>query len=145
MGTFSGMQRSLSVFALVLAFGACRDVEVTAPSADEPGAPPPCATPDCATFRALSTGQIASLVNTSLTITTVSLGNKSTASRIEKQLNTLKTTHAAGNMNDARSSLLAALIEIDNAMTDPAQMGDLADLTAIRLNLEPVIINLGLR
>ncbi len=139
------MQRSLSLVALVLAFGACRDVEVTAPDADTPDAPPPCTTPDCATFRSLSSTQVASLVNTSLTITTTAISNSGTASRIEAQLNTLKTAHAAGKMSDARSALLAALIEIDNAMADPAQRGDLADLTAIRLNLEPVIINLGLR
>jgi hypothetical protein len=145
VGTFSGMQRSLSVVALVFAFGACRDVEVTAPEADAPDAPPPCTTPDCATFRSLSTTQVASLVSTSLTIVTTGIDNASTASRIALQLNRLRTAHANGNMNDARASLLAALVEIDNAIADPSQRGDLPDLTAIRLNLEPLIVNLGLR
>jgi len=139
------MQRSLSVMALVLAFGACRDVEVTAPEADSPNAPPPCTTADCSTFRALSTTQSVALINTSINIATSAISNASTASRIERQLNRLKTAMTAGNLNDARASLLAALVEIDNAIADPAQRGDLPDLTAIRLNLEPLIVNLGLR
>ncbi len=134
----------LAAVLLPLAAGACREADLTGPksSAD---ASPPCTTSDCAAFRQLTPTTVAPLLEATSRTATLSLQNKALGQRIASRVADLQASIEASKKADAQITLLGILLEIDGAMSDSGNSADLADLSSMRINLEPVIIYLGLR
>jgi hypothetical protein len=134
----------IAAVLVALTLGACREADLTGP--DSPAdAAPPCTTADCTTFRALTPTTIAPLLASTSRIATTSLTDAALGRRIADRITTLQSEINAGDKTDAQVAMLSLLVEIDNAMADSARRADLADLSSMRLNLEPVVIYLGLR
>lgn len=126
----------------VILLTACRDASVV--SGPPSAATPACTSADCAAFRSMSDASGAALVRTSTTLAG-NLKGTSSGPGLKERLARLDGALAAGNRDMARLHLLGALSLIDQAIADPARRAELPDLTAIRLNLEPLILKLGLR
>jgi hypothetical protein len=133
-------------FLLALALPACRDETLLTgvKNPDSVVQPPACQTADCAAWRAAPASTMAPLVTRSNELVAV-LGNPSLRSGLATPLTRMAEALGRGDSAIAAISLLGALSVIDAGLTDSNARGDWADLSAIRLNLEPLIVQLGLR
>lgn len=135
--------RALAVSVTVLlTAAACRDTAVVAGPPTESS--PPCTSADCATFRSVSATAEAGLVQQSTAIAG-NLRDAATSASLRERLATLQRAVAENRTEAVRINLLGALAYIDRGMSDPSRRSDLADLSAIRLNLEPLVVKYGLR
>jgi len=129
-----------------LILGGCRDVTLLTGVSDPDSVDPAvtCTTADCGVWRSAPTASMVSLVSRSSEVA-AGLKNQALAVRIEGHLARMRTALGSGDAVGAGLSLLGALAAIDSGLANPAIRADWADLSAIRLNLEPVLIHLGLR
>lgn len=126
---------------IVLGLAACRDASaVNGPNADSA---PLCATVDCDSFRALTHESMRVLLSASAT-TAVNLSDRGRGRAIEQRLAEVERAFVDGHIGAARLNLLGALKLIDVGLDSSSQQSDWPDLATIRINLEPIIIKLGL-
>jgi hypothetical protein len=137
----------LALFVLLIApLGACRDATLlTAPEDPERPSVPPCASVDCSTFRNLTSSALEAPAAAASATAASSLGNRELGVRLRDRIQQIRNDIAANRRDPARLQLLAVLADIDRALADSSRRADWPDLSMIRLNLEPFIINLGLR
>lgn len=140
----STLRVRVAALLLPLAFAACREADLTGPESPSDEAPI-CNTTDCVRFRALTPTTIAPLLAATTQMSTTSLSDAALGRRLASKISTLQSEITSGDETNAKVAMLALLLDIDNAMADSARRADLADLSAMRLNVEPIIIYLGLR
>lgn len=128
----------------IVATAACSDSEfVSAPEAGVDGAA--CTTADCATFRSLDMASINAPLATATTIAQTSVQDKGMGALLAQRLTALRADLEAGRQASARIGLSALLSDLRGAEAAPTMRGDIADFAAIRLNLEPLVIKIGLK
>jgi len=132
---------TLVVVSASLALGACRDVEVLAGPEDLANR---CTTSDCAAFRGISQSAALGLVRASDQVAS-SLRNTNDARDLRARLGRLQSAISANQLPQTRLALVGVLAYIDGAMGPRLTRADLADLSAVRLNMEPLIHTYGLR
>jgi hypothetical protein len=140
-------QHRLWVVLLALTtLGACRDTTfLTAPEDPQQATIPPCNSADCNTFRGLSNAALETPAAAASQVATSSLGDQALGTRLSDRIQQIRNDMNANRRDPARLQLLAVLADIDRALADQSRRADWPDLSMIRLNLEPFIINLGLR
>lgn len=127
------------------ALAACSDTEfITAPESGADGTTA-CATADCTTFRQLDLGALDAPLTSATTIAQTSVRDRAFGAQLAQRLGLLRTDLAAGRQAHARIGLAALLSDLRVAEADATKAVDRPDFAAIRLNLEPLVINLGLR
>jgi hypothetical protein len=140
------LRGALTLLALSLVLPACRD-ETLLTGVKDPDSvvqPPACQTADCVGWRAAPPATMAPLVARSTQIAAV-VQDGTIKARLEAPLSRMADALGKGESGVAAISLLSALSVIDAGLANPNARGDWADLSAIRLNLEPLIVQLGLR
>jgi len=132
---------TLTAVGFSLALGACRDVEVISGPENLNNA---CTTADCATFRGISRASAIGLVRVSGQVAG-SLRNAADAQELRTRLGRLEQAINANQLPQTRLALVGVLSVLDGAVGPRATRSDLADLSAVRLNMEPLIHTYGLR
>lgn len=139
---FNTLPARLAALALLVAVTGCRDTAVVSGPATDPAAL--CGTADCTAFRAISTASARGLVKMASTLAG-KLRDQTLGKDLVDRFASLDQFMAAENVASSRLALISALATVDRGIRIAPRGQDAPDLSAIRLNLEPLIMKYGLR
>jgi hypothetical protein len=128
--------------ALVCLLGACRDV--SHPLAPKDGEQAECPAAPCEPVTGESAVQRAPLTEASR-VAASSISNVALHQRLDVRFAAVDRAMQRGTPDETRVAVLVLLAELDAATRNTAFAADWPDLTAIQLNLEPLISQIGLR
>lgn len=128
--------------ALVCLLGACRDT--SHPLAAPDGEPVECPSSPCEPGASEAAVQRAPLTEATR-VAASSISNVALHQRLDVRFAAVDRAMQHGTPDETRVAVLVLLAELDAATRNTAFAADWPDLTAIQLNLEPLISQIGLR
>jgi len=130
----------VTVAAAVSVIG-CGDTVATAPEAPSESL---CATVDCNTFRSLGAAGLAPTFANATRVARA-LRNATLGADLATRIASVQSDVAAGRSGEARATLIQVVASIDAAIGTTSNAADWPDLSAIRINLEPVKVYLRVK
>jgi hypothetical protein len=103
--------------------------------------PAVCDDPSCQ-FRKLDMTELVEPLSAAAALSRTSLEDAAAGQALATRIDAVLSGVKAGQAAAANRDLLLALSQLDALMSNPRFAGDVADLSAIRLNLEPAVVRL---